>query len=122
MSAAIPADRLRLKRIYEPPSAHAGARILVERLWPRGVKKADAALASWERDIAPSPGLRKWYNHVPARWEEFRTRYRAELQEHAPAVERLRDLARKGPLTLVFAARDSEHSSAAVLREVLLRG
>ena len=84
--------------------------------------KAEADLAGWERDIAPSPGLRKWYNHVPARWEEFRARYREELQARAPALEKLRAIARAGPLTLILAARDPEHSSAAVLREMLLGG
>ena len=111
---------IRLKRAYEPASHDDGARILVERLWPRGVSKAEADLAGWEREIAPSQALRKWYDHDPARWEEFRTRYRAELAGHGPEVDRLRELSRKGPLTLVFAAKDSEHSSAAVLREVLL--
>jgi uncharacterized protein YeaO (DUF488 family) len=111
---------IRIKRAYEPASPDDGTRILVERLWPRGVTKAEADLAGWERDIAPSPALRKWYNHDPARWEEFRTRYLAELQGHAEAVERLRELAGTGPLTLIFAARDSERSSAAVLRDRLL--
>ena len=77
-------------------------------------------IAAWERDIAPSAGLRKWYNHERARWPEFRTRYLLELDAHGPALDRLGTLARSGPLTLVFAARDSEHSSAAVLRERLL--
>ncbi|HET9069634.1 MAG TPA: DUF488 family protein [Amaricoccus sp.] len=111
---------IRLKRAYEPASPDDGARVLVERLWPRGVSKAEAALAAWERDIAPSPALRKWYNHEPARWPEFRTRYLAELDGHGPALDRLGALARSGPLTLVLAARDSGHSSAAVLRERLL--
>ena len=84
--------------------------------------KAEAALARWDRDIAPSPDLRKWYNHDPARWVEFRRRYLAELRPHEPDLEALRALARDGRLTLVFAARDPEHSSAAVLREVLLGG
>ena len=112
---------IHLKRAYEPASPDDGTRILVERLWPRGVNKAEAALAAWDRDIAPSPELRKWYGHDPARWEEFRARYRSELEAHAPDLERLRALARSGPLTLVFAARDPERSSAAVLRELLLR-
>ena len=120
MSAAVPPERVRLKRAYAPASRDDGTRILVERLWPRGVSKAAAALAAWDRDIAPSPELRKWYGHDPARWEAFRARYLAELEGHAADVERLRALARSGPLTLVFAARDAEHSSAAVLREVLL--
>ena len=79
-----------------------------------------SAAVAWERDIAPSPGLRKWYGHDPARWEEFRARYRAELATRGPAVDRLREIAGSGRLTLVFAARDPERSSAAVLRAVLL--
>ena len=75
---------IHLKRAYEPASPDDGTRILVERLWPRGVSKAEAALAAWDRDIAPSPELRKWYAHDPARWEEFRARYRSELEGHAP--------------------------------------
>ena len=122
MTGPIPAARILLKRAYEPAAPGDGTRILVERLWPRGVTKAEADLAGWERDIAPSPGLRKWYGHVPTRWEEFRARYREELQVQAPALEKLRGIARAGPLTLVLAARDPEHSSAAVLREMLLGG
>ena len=111
---------IRLKRAYEPAAPGDGTRMLVERLWPRGLTKAAAALDAWDRDIAPSPGLRKWYGHDPARWEEFRIRYLAELRAHEPEVERLRGLARSGPVTLVFATRDPERSSAAVLRELLL--
>ena len=118
--AGIAADRVRLKRVYEPVADDDGTRVLVERLWPRGVRKADAAVERWEREIAPSAGLRKWYGHETARWPEFRARYVAELREHGPELEALRELARGGRLTLVFAARDAEHSSAAVLREVLL--
>ena len=116
----IAAGRVRLKRAYEAPAADDGTRVLVERLWPRGVSKAEAALDDWMRDIAPSPALRKWYGHDVARWDEFRDRYRTELASHAEGVETLRVIARKGPLTLVFAAHDTEHSSAAVLREVLI--
>jgi uncharacterized protein YeaO (DUF488 family) len=119
---AIAADRVRLKRAYETPAADDGTRVLVERLWPRGISKAEAALDDWMRDIAPSPELRKWYGHDVARWDEFRDRYRSELGAHADEVEALRRIARKGPLTLVFAARDAEHSSAAVLRELLIGG
>jgi uncharacterized protein YeaO (DUF488 family) len=122
MGGKVPADRIRLKRVYEPVAADDGARVLVERLWPRGVSKAGAALARWDRDVAPSPGLRTWYAHDPARWEEFRARYLAELRAHGPALEDLRGLARSGRLTLVFAARDPSRSSAAVLRELLLEG
>jgi uncharacterized protein YeaO (DUF488 family) len=114
----VPAERVRLKRVYEPAADDDGTRVLVERLWPRGVHKE--AVERWERDVAPSPELRKWYGHDPARWEEFRARYLAELRQREPDVEALRELARAGRLTLVFAARDPEHSSAAVLREVLL--
>jgi uncharacterized protein YeaO (DUF488 family) len=118
----IAADRVRLKRVYEPAAADDGTRVLVERLWPRGVRRADAAVARWERDVAPSAGLRKWYGHQPARWPEFRDRYIAELREHGAELDALRAEARAGRLTLVFAARDPEHSSAAVLRDVLLGG
>lgn len=111
---------IRLKRAYEPAAPGDGARVLVERLWPRGLTKAAAALDAWDRDIAPSPALRKWYGHDPARWDEFRTRYRAELRAHEQEVQHLRELSRSRPLTLVFATRDPDLSSAAVLREVLL--
>lgn len=116
----IAADRVRLKRAYEPASADDGTRVLVERLWPRGVSKAAAALDDWAKDIAPSPELRTWYGHEVARWPEFRERYLAELAGHAEAVAALRETAKAGRLTLVFAAHDAEHSSAAVLRDVLL--
>ena len=119
---AIPADRVRLKRAYEPAEPRGRHPRPGRALWPRGVTKAEAALARWDRDIAPSPALRKWYGHDPARWDEFRRRYLAELRTHEPDLEALRALARDGRLTLVFAARDPEHSSAAVLREVLLGG
>ena len=117
---AIGAERVRLKRAYEPAAADDGKRVLVERLWPRGVSKADAALDDWAKDIAPSPELRKWYGHEVSRWPEFRRRYLAELTGHAAAVGTLRESAAAGRLTLVFAAHDAEHSSAAVLRETLL--
>jgi uncharacterized protein YeaO (DUF488 family) len=117
---AIEPTRIRLKRAYEPAESGDGTRVLVERLWPRGVTKAAAALDVWMRDIAPSPGLRRWYGHDVGRWGEFCRRYRAELESREEEVEALRGIAGKGPLTLVFAARDPEHSSAAVLREVLL--
>ena len=113
-------DRIRLKRAYEPASPEDGTRVLVERLWPRGVSKAKAALDDWAKEIAPSPELRKWYGHEVARWPEFRRRYLAELAGHAEAVAALGEKAKAGRLTLVFAAHDPEHSSAAVLRDVLL--
>ncbi len=116
----IAAERVRLKRAYEPASPEDGTRVLVERLWPRGVSKAKAALDDWVKEIAPSPELRKWYGHEVARWPEFRRRYLAELAGHAEAVAALRERAKAGRLTLVFAAHDPERSSAAVLRDVLL--
>lgn len=120
MDATIAADRVRLKRAYEPPSAGDGTRILVDRLWPRGVSKADARLDGWMKDVAPSTELRKWFGHDPAKWGEFRRRYRDELAGHADDIERLRALAAKGALTLVYSAHDEAHNDAVVLREVLL--
>ena len=96
-------------------------RVLVDRLWPRGLRKADAAVDRWMKDIAPSTELRQWFDHDPERWQEFRRRYAKELKQHATAVDELRDLARHGTVTLVFGARDEEHNDAVALREVLLR-
>lgn len=112
-------SRYRIKRIYEPVLRTDGYRILVERLWPRGVTKAKASLHDWLKDIAPSPELREWYGHDPARWSELQERYRAELAEKQDAIDQLRTLRRRGPVTLVFAAKDEKHSSAAVLKDVL---
>ncbi|MCC6312378.1 MAG: DUF488 domain-containing protein [Thermomicrobiales bacterium] len=116
----VPADNVRLKRAYAPEEPSDGQRILVDRLWPRGVSKARADLADWMKDLAPSTELREWFGHDPVRWEEFARRYRAELAQHPEAVEQLRDLARKGPVTLIYGARDQEHNEAVVLRDVLL--
>jgi len=112
----------RLKRIYEPPSAEDGRRVLVERLWPRGLRKADAALDEWLRDIAPSPELRRWYGHDPEKWPEFRRRYREELMDKPELLARLQGYREEGPVTLLFAARDAERSSAVVLMEALEEG
>jgi uncharacterized protein YeaO (DUF488 family) len=120
-SMRVTADNVRLKRAYEAPATTDGVRILVDRLWPRGVRKADAAIDEWAKDLAPSAPLRKWFGHDPARWPEFQHRYAAELGRHAEALERLRALARKGPITLVYSARDQVHNDAVVLREMLLR-
>jgi len=89
-------------------------------LWPRGVGKAGAAVARWMKEIAPSSELRKWFGHDPERWQEFRRRYRGELRQHPDQLDELRELARQGTVTLVFAARDQRHNDAVVLREVLL--
>jgi uncharacterized protein YeaO (DUF488 family) len=120
MSGKIPATHVRLKRAYEPPEADDGTRILVDRLWPRGVKKADAAIDEWMKEIAPSPVLRKWFGHDSARWEEFRRRYKSEIREHPDELERLRGLAQRGCVTLVFAAHDETHNNAVVIRDLLL--
>jgi uncharacterized protein YeaO (DUF488 family) len=118
MGGAVAAERVVLKRVYEPAATDDGTRVLVERLWPRGVRKG--AVDRWDKDVAPSPELRKWYGHDPMRWDEFQARYRAELGTRAAELDELRALALAGRLTLVFAARDPERSSAAVLRELLL--
>jgi len=120
MAGKIPADRIRLKRAYEPPSADDGARILVDRLWPRGISKTDARLDQWMKEIAPSTELRKWFGHDPAKWQEFRRRYIAELETHRDQLEHLCELAITGVVTLVYSARDEIHNDAVVLREVLL--
>ena len=120
MTTRVPADHVRLKRAYLPADPEDGMRILVDRLWPRGVSKVRAALAFWNKDVSPSNELREWFGHDPAHWAEFCTRYRAELQTNLDAVEALRALARLGRVTLVFGARDEAHNEAVVLREVLL--
>ena len=110
---------VRIKRIYDPPAPEDGSRILVDRLWPRGVAKEAARIDEWLKEVAPSDGLRRWFSHDPARWEEFRECYLAELQEQRNIVERLRAEAKKGTVTLLFAARDTEHNNAVVLKEML---
>jgi uncharacterized protein YeaO (DUF488 family) len=110
---------IRCKRVYEPSAPDDGYRVLIDRMWPRGISRARAALDEWARDLAPSDELRRWYGHVPERFEEFARRYRADLAAHASELDALRRRARSGRLTIVFAARDSEHSNAAVLAEVL---
>lgn len=111
--------RLNLKRVYEPVQATDGVRFLVERLWPRGVSKHAAKLDGWLKDAAPSDALRKWYGHDPKKWEEFRRRYFAELSRAPDCVEPIREAARKGVVTLVFAAKDPELSNARALKEFL---
>jgi uncharacterized protein YeaO (DUF488 family) len=120
MSTKIAADNVKLKRAYEPPAAGDGTRILIDRLWPRGVTKAAAAIDQWAKAIAPSTDLRRWFGHDPARWREFHRRYAAELRKRSDLLRGLRDLARRGPVTLVYAARDEVHNDAVVLRDILL--
>ena len=120
MTATFPASHLRLKRAYDPPASSDGVRILVDRLWPRGVSKEKASLDEWEKDIAPSTELRKWFGHDPERWAEFQRRYRAELREHDDILKRIRALAKSHTVTLVYSAHDEEHNDAVVLKDVLL--
>lgn len=122
MSKAIPPANVRLKRVYVPAAATDGMRILVDRLWPRGVRKADAALDGWLKELAPSTELRRWFGHDPVRWPEFQRRYTQEMRHHPEEIERLRALAGKGVVTLVFGARDEEHNDAVVLRDIVLGG
>jgi len=117
----VPASHVRLKRAYEPPSPEDGVRVLVDRLWPRGLRKADAAIDRWMKDVAPSTELRQWFGHDPERWQEFHRRYAKELQQHTTAIDELRDLARHDTITLVFGSRDEEHNDAVALREILMR-
>jgi uncharacterized protein YeaO (DUF488 family) len=108
-----------LKRIYEPATARDGYRVLVDRLWPRGISKAQAAIAVWLRDVAPSAALRTWFNHDPTRWTEFRTRYRAELRKKQKVLGPLLARAKKGPLTLLYAARNERYNHAVALKALL---
>ena len=113
---------IRLKRAYEPPAAADGLRILVERLWPRGLARARAKIDYWCKEAAPSPDLRRWFSHDPARWPEFRRRYRGELRGNAEAVAQLKKLCTGRRITFIFAARDEAMNSAVVLREYLGAG
>jgi uncharacterized protein YeaO (DUF488 family) len=111
---------VKLKRVYDAPSLADGARVLVDRLWPRGLSKQDVSADLWLRDAAPSSGLRRWYGHDPRRWTRFSRKYRVELARQPEIVELLDDLRRRAPVTLIFGARDAAHSHAVVLREVLV--
>jgi len=120
MKRKVSAGNVKLKRAYEPPTADDGTRILIDRLWPRGVTKERAAIDQWMKDISPSTELRKWFGHDPARWDEFRRRYAKEVHQHAELLDQLRLLAREGPITLVYSARDEKHNDAIELRELIL--
>jgi uncharacterized protein YeaO (DUF488 family) len=113
---------VRLKRAYEPAAATDGSRVLIDRIWPRGVSREEAQLDEWARELAPSGELRRWFSHDPDRFAEFRRRYRAELAAQEAKLRELRRRARQGTLTLVCAARDTEHNDAVVLAELLRRG
>jgi uncharacterized protein YeaO (DUF488 family) len=112
---------IRVKRVYESPAPKDGTRILVERLWPRGLSRERAAVDLWLKEIAPSPELRKWFGHDPAKWQEFQRRYGAELREKENAVRVLKEKRKEGTVTLFYAARDEEHNSAVVLKRFLER-
>ncbi len=118
----IPVSHLRLKRAYDPVMPDDGIRILVDRLWPRGLSKAEAAIDDWAKDIAPSTELRKWFGHDTGRWPEFQHRYRSELAQHSSRLDQIRTLAKKQSVTLVYSARDELHNDAIVLKKVLLEG
>lgn len=113
---------VRVRRVYEPPQTNDGFRVLVDRLWPRGVSKARAQLALWLREAAPSDALRKWFAHDPRKWREFQRRYYAELRGQAEVLRRLRQLVRTHRVvTLVYAASDTRHNNAVILAELLNR-
>lgn len=110
---------IQIKRAYEEVSRNDGARFLVERLWPRGVKKEHLRVEDWLKDVAPSTGLRKWFRHDPAKWNGFRQRYFRELEEHSDSWQPLLARARRGHVTLVYSAHDTEHNNAVALKEFL---
>lgn len=113
---------VRIKRAYDPPADGDGCRVLIDRIWPRGVSREQARLDDWARELAPSGELRTWFGHDPARFAEFRRRYLTELLAHEPKLRELRRIARDRTLTLVYGAGDTEHNDAVVLAELLRRG
>ncbi|HUI63778.1 MAG TPA: DUF488 domain-containing protein [Bacteroidota bacterium] len=115
---------VKIKRVYDNPTASDGIRVLVDRLWPRGVSKSRAAVSLWLKEIAPTGSLRIWFGHRPERWNTFRSRYQKELQEpeRKVALEHLRALSRRGTISLIYAAKDTRHNSAVVLAGMLRRG
>jgi uncharacterized protein YeaO (DUF488 family) len=112
---------VKLKRVYEHPSPTDGTRILVDRLWPRGLTKEKAHVDLWLKEVAPSNDLRKWFAHDPAKWGEFKTRYRAELQQNPDQLALLKQAIAQSPATLVYGARDEQHNEAIVLQELVNR-
>lgn len=111
---------IRIKRVYEDPAKDDGHRVLVDRLWPRGISKEGAHVDQWIKEVGPSNELRKWFGHEPPKYPEFKKRYEKELYAQPELLKRLRDLAKKNRLTLVYSAKDEAHNQAVVLREVLL--
>jgi uncharacterized protein YeaO (DUF488 family) len=112
---------IRVKRTYDPPARGDGWRVLVERLWPRGMKKEALAAAAWLKEVAPSTELRKWFNHRPDRWEEFQRRYWAELKDNPDGWRPIAEAGRRGTVTLLYSAHDTEHNGALALREFLAK-
>lgn len=113
---------IKIKRVYEQPDKDDGVRILVDRLWPRGLTKDKAHVDLWLKEIAPSTELRKWFGHDPTKWKSFRGRYETEIRHNDALIRMLVDKARKGTVTLVYAARDEKHNEALVLKQFLERG
>jgi uncharacterized protein YeaO (DUF488 family) len=112
---------IHLKRVYEPASSEDGTRLLVERLWPRGIKKEALPMDAWLKDVAPSTELRQWFTHDPAKWAEFQRRYFAELAANPEALQPIRKAMREGPVTLLFSSHDAEHNNALALKAYLFR-
>lgn len=124
MTETVPAGHVQVKRAYEAPAKEDGKRVLVDRVWPRGVKKEALKLESWAKEVAPTTELRRWFGHDPEKWPEFRKRYREELRDdaHREALDSIRALAGAGCVTLVYSARDEAHNQALVIRELLVEG
>lgn len=110
---------IHIKRVYDPPDTGDGTRVLVDRLWPRGLTKEAAAVSVWLKEVAPTTELRKWFHHEPANWQEFEHRYRAELRSNEAALEPLRELVKRGPVTLLYGAHDTVHNQAVILADYL---
>ena len=110
---------IHLKRVYDPPDPEDGKRILVDRLWPRGIRKENLKMDEWLKEISPSDKLRKWFSHDPKKYEEFKRRYAEELEEQSEILKRIKNEAKRGRVTLLFSAKDTEHNNAAVLKELL---
>lgn len=111
-----------IKRIYDPASRFDGKRILIDRLWPRGIKKDEAGIDEWIKDVAPSDALRKWFGHDPAKWSQFRGIYKKEIKDKSESIERIRSEANKGRVPRLYSAKDTEHNNAVVLKEIFERG
>ena len=112
-------EMIQIKRVYDPPGPEDGKRILVDRLWPRGIKKEKLKMDEWLKEIAPSDKLRKWFSHDPKKYEEFKKRYAGELEEKSEILKRIKNEAKKGKVTILFSAKDAEHNNATVLKNLL---